>query len=67
LPRAETAKPDKPDRFIEEQDFSIATIKLAGLGLLLKTHKARSGAMVEPLFEIKIEPLCSIGAGIEHR
>jgi len=30
----ETAQPDKPDRFIEEQDFTIATIKLAGLGLL---------------------------------
>jgi hypothetical protein len=30
----ETAQPDEPDRFIEEQDFSIATIKLSGMGLL---------------------------------
>ena len=30
-PGLETAWPDKQDRFIEEQDFSIATTKLAGL------------------------------------
>jgi hypothetical protein len=50
----ETAQPVKPGRFIEEQDFSIATTKLAGIGLLKTIHKADIGTTVEPLPKIKV-------------
>jgi hypothetical protein len=46
------AQPDKSGRFTEEQDFSIAATKLAGIGLLQRTGKADIGLTVGPLFEI---------------
>jgi hypothetical protein len=54
LTSSKTAQPVKLGRFIEEQDFSIATTKLAGMGLLKTTHKADIGTRVGPLPKIKI-------------
>jgi hypothetical protein len=54
LTGSKTAQPVKLGRFIEEQDFSIATTKLAGMGLLKTIHKADIGTRVEPLSKIRI-------------
>jgi hypothetical protein len=52
LAGVDIAQPDKQGRFTEEQDFSIAPTKLAGIGLLQTVHKANIGITVGPLSEI---------------